>query len=83
MNQDGDRHELLDQLEHLKSLGEKAYSDMYESSGPGGASGCYSEAKECYYDAIRVANLLGLTEQAEALSQRLDHIKAVFRGQFC
>jgi hypothetical protein len=82
MNDDGDRYELQAQLEHLKSLGENAYSDMYDASSPSGAAGCYSEAKECFYDAIGLAERLGLPEEAAALQERLDHIKAVFRSQF-
>jgi hypothetical protein len=53
---------------------------MYESGR--GANGCYSSAKDAFYDAIGLANELGLKEEAEALSKRLEHIKAVFRSQF-
>ena len=72
----------LAQLEHLKAMGEKAYDDMYEAHSSSGATACYSDAKECYYDAIGLANKLGLKEEAESLHQRLAHIKAVFRSQF-
>jgi hypothetical protein len=72
----------LAQLERLKALGEKAYDDMYEAHSPSGATACYSDAKECFYDAIGLANSLGLKDEAEALSKRLAHIKAVFRSQF-
>jgi hypothetical protein len=82
MTQDDDRQELLAQMEHLKSLAEKSYGDMYETGSPSGATGCYSEAKECYYDAIRLARELGLDDEAAALVKRLEHIKEVFRGQF-
>ena len=68
--------------EHLKAMGEKAYDDMYEAHSSSGATACYSDAKECFYDAIGLANRLGLKDEAEALSERLAHIKAVFRGQF-
>jgi hypothetical protein len=83
MTDQDDREELLAQLEHLKSLAEKAYGDMYETGSPSGATACYSEAKECLHDAIRVATQLGLGEQVDDLNHRLDHIKAVFRSQFC
>lgn len=83
MTDDADREELLAQLEHLKSLAETAYGDMYEAGGPSGATGCYSEAKECLCDAIHLALQLGLNAEAETLQQRLEHIKAVFRSQFC
>ncbi len=77
-----EREAQLEQLKHLKAMGEKAYDDMYEAHSPSGATACYSDAKECFYDAIRLAGRLGLKEEAEALSERLAHIKAVFRSQF-
>ncbi len=69
-----------DNLRRLKALGEKYYDQMYESRR--GATGCYSNAKDAYHSAIALANELGMKEEAEALSKRLDHIKAVFRSQF-
>ena len=71
-----------EQLAHLKAMGEKAYDDMYEAHSPSDANARYSDAKECYYDAIGLANRLGLKEESDALSARLAHIKAVFRSQF-
>jgi hypothetical protein len=53
---------------------------MYESGR--GANGCYSNAKDAFYDAVALAKGLGLNEEADALSKRLEHIKAVFRSQF-
>jgi hypothetical protein len=70
----------LDRLRQIKALGEKYYDQMYESRF--GATGLYSSAKDAFYDAIGVANELGMKEEADALSKRLDHIKAVFRSQF-
>jgi hypothetical protein len=67
-------------LRQLTALGEKYYDQMYESGQ--GARHCYSNAKDAFYDAIGLANELGMKEEAEALSKRLDHIKAVFRSQF-
>jgi hypothetical protein len=69
-----------DRLRQLKALGEKYYDQMYESRR--GATGCYSNAKDAFISAIGLANELGLKDEAEALSNRLDHIKAVFRSQF-
>ena len=77
-----ERNAQLAQLERLKASGEKAYDDMYEAHSPSGATDCYSDAKECFYDAISLAKKLGLTDEAEALTKRLAHIKAVFRSQF-
>jgi len=66
-------------LAELERFAEDAYSEMYESRlSPAGA---YSEAKECFYTAIAYAKEIGATEDAERLSQRLDHVKNVFRNQ--
>jgi len=74
-------HELkLDQLRRLKALGEKYYDQMYETHL--GLNGLYSSAKDAFYDAISLANELGLKEESDALSHRLAHIKGVFRSQF-
>lgn len=70
----------LNQLRVCKAIGEKAYDQMYETRGS--LSGLYSDAKEAFYDAISIANELGLKEESEALTKRLEHIKAVFRSQF-
>jgi len=70
----------LSRLRACKALGEKAYDQMYETSGS--TTGLYSDAKEAFYDAIRIASELGLKEESAELSKRLDHIKAVFRSQF-
>jgi hypothetical protein len=67
-------------LRQLTALGEKYYDQMYESGQ--GARHCYSNAKDAFYDAISLANELGMKEDADRLSKRLDHIKAVFRSQF-
>ena len=77
-----EREQQLAQLEHLKKLGEKDYDDMYEAHSSSGATACYSDAKECYYDAIGLARRLGLEAETAALEKRLAHIKAVFRSQF-
>jgi hypothetical protein len=82
MADDTDKNAGLEQLAHLKAMGEKAYDDMYEAHSPSDANARYSDAKECFYDAIGLANRLGLKDEAEALSARLAHIKAVFRSQF-
>ncbi len=70
----------VDSLRRLKALGEKYYDQMYESRH--GVTGLYSNTKDVFNDAISLANELGMKEEAEALSKRLDHIKAVFRSQF-
>ena len=70
----------LNQLRACTAIGEKAYDQMYEAHGS--LTGLYSDAKEAFYDAIHIANELGLKDESEKLSKRLDHIKAVFRSQF-
>lgn len=67
-------------LRQLQALGEKYYDQMYENSR--GANRCYSNAKDAFSDAISLATELEMREEAEALSKKLEHIKAVFRSQF-
>jgi hypothetical protein len=71
-----------EQLARLKALGEKAYDDMYEAHSFGSANACYSDAKEFFRDAIGLAERMGEKDEADGLRKRLEHIKAVFRGQF-
>jgi hypothetical protein len=76
-----DERELkIDRLRQAKALGEKYYDQMYESRH--GVTGIYSDTKDVFGHAISLANELGMKEEAETLSKRLDHIKAVFRSQF-
>jgi hypothetical protein len=82
MADETERQQKLTQLGHLKAMGEKAYDDMYEAHSSSAANACYSDAKERFNDAIGLANKIGLTDEAEALTKRLEHIKAVFRSQF-
>jgi hypothetical protein len=82
MADETERQAKLAQIEHLRQLGEKAYDDMYEAHSFRDANDRYREAKDCYYDAIGLANELGLKDEAAALSERLWHIKEVFRHQF-
>ncbi len=53
----------LEQLAHLKAMGEKAYDDMYDAYPPGNAGAFYSDAKECFYDAIGLAGDWALTKR--------------------
>lgn len=72
----------LARLADFKRLGEQAYDQMYEASSASAATASYSDAKEAFYSAIQAARELGLEAEAKALEARLDHIKAVARGQF-
>lgn len=77
-----ERNQKLESLEACIRFGEEAYDRMYEEHSSSGATGRYSDAKEAYYDAIRLAGELGLKDKTAELEKRLEHIKAVFRSQF-
>lgn len=79
---DAERQKQLEHLEYLRQTAEKAYDDMYEVHSLRDANDRYRDAKEYYYDAIGLARQLGLIEEAEKMSDRLLHIKAVYRSQF-
>jgi len=79
---DAERKVRLENLERLRQTAEKAYDEMYEAHSYRDANDFYREAKECYYDAIALAQQLELNDEAEKMSERLLHIKAVYRSQF-
>ena len=74
--------EKLDRMHQCIRSGEDAYDRLYEPRTHSNPAGHYSEAKDSFGEAIALARQLGLDEQAQSLSQRLDHIKAVYRSQF-
>jgi hypothetical protein len=59
--------------------GEEIYDEIYETSNP---RGYLSEIKECFDAAIAAAESDGLTDEANRLRARLDHIVTVYRRQF-
>jgi len=63
----------------LERRGEEIYDEMYETSSP---VGYLSEIKECFAAAIAAAESDGLTDEAQRLQARLDHIVTVYRRQF-
>jgi cellobiose-specific phosphotransferase system component IIA len=69
-------------LAKCKAWAEKAYDDMYEAHSFSQANALYSDAKEGFYDAIKLADELDMANEADALRKRLEHIKRVFRSQF-
>jgi hypothetical protein len=71
-----------DRLRWLEKEAERAYSGMYEVPFGAGTTGLYSDAKQFLDDAIALALRLGKREDAERSTERLAHIKAVFRSQF-
>jgi hypothetical protein len=66
-------------IAQLEALAEKAYDEMYETRSP---AGCYSDMKDCFADAIGVAERAGLEAEAKRLTARLEHCRAVYRSQF-
>ena len=80
--QEEERQTKLANLAHCRTRGEKAYDDMYEAHSFREANIYYSDAKEFFYEAIRLAEELGLKDEADSLKKRLGHIKGVFRSQF-
>ena len=70
---------LLKRIAACEALAEKAYDAMYDSRYPAGE---YSDLKDYFREAIDLAERAGLTAEAERLSQRLEHCKAVYRKQF-
>jgi hypothetical protein len=77
-----ERQTKLEQLERLKQLGEQAYDGMYDACTFRDSDNAYRDAKDSFYDAIGLARELGLAEEVEALSRRLEHIKDVYHSQF-
>ena len=77
-----ERQAKIKQIAQLRRRGEKAYDDMYEAHGFRDSDDRYWEAKDCFYDASRVAGELELKDEVDSLVNRLQHIKEVFRGQF-
>ena len=78
-----ERENKLRQLTICKLAGEQAYDDLYEKAhSSSAATAYYSDAKESFYTAIRLAGELGLEQEVEELEKRLEHIKQVFRSQF-
>lgn len=72
----------LDRLNECVLRGEDAYNQLYDPRIHNNPAGHFSEAKDSFGEAISLARELGLDEKAQALSDRLKHIKAVVRSQF-
>lgn len=73
------RLHLTEQMRRCAEFGENAYSEMYETRSPAGS---YSDAKDSFAEAARLAAELELPQEELAFRKRLDHIKNVFRSQF-
>jgi hypothetical protein len=68
-----------DPVAEFEALAEQAYDEMYDAPNP---TGRYSDLKDYFIAAIGAAERLGRTADAERLTKRLAHCKAVFRSQF-
>jgi hypothetical protein len=77
-----ERQSRLDRLRECIKQGEDAYDQLYEPRTHANPAGHYSDAKDFFSEAIVLARELGLQDQAEELSQRIAHIKNVYRSQF-
>jgi 2-keto-4-pentenoate hydratase len=72
-----------EELDRFEAMAEDACSRMYEVGSFTAAAGCYSDAKYFFACAIGQARRAGQADQVARLEQRLDHVRAVYRGQFC
>jgi hypothetical protein len=77
-----ERQDKLERLDRCIKLGEDSYDQLYEPRTHTNPAGHYSDAKDFFSEAIGLAGELGLNDQAQALSERLAHIRAVYRSQF-
>ena len=77
-----ERQGKLERLDRCIKLGEDSYDQLYEPRTHTNPAGHYCDAKDFFSEAVGLASELGLNDQAQALSERLAHIKAVYRSQF-
>jgi hypothetical protein len=66
-------------IAEYEALAEKAYDAMYDSRNP---AAHYSDLKDYFAQAVGAAERAGLKQEAERLTKRLDHWRAVYRSQF-
>jgi hypothetical protein len=69
-------------IQRFEQIAERAYGLMYDADSFSSATAHYSDAKEAFHDAIAAARQAGDIAAAGRLSERLAHVKAVFRSQF-
>jgi hypothetical protein len=70
------------ELARLERLAEQAYSAMYEVPPLSSAKDDYDDACLHFGRAIEQADRLGLTSEVARLTQRRDHVRAVYASQF-
>ena len=70
---------MLAEIRKFEQLADKAYDEMYDSRTP---AACYSDFKDYFASAIGAAERAGLGAEAKRLSDKLNHCRQVYRGQF-
>ena len=70
---------LIARMRECIHLGEKAYSEMYDSRSPAGK---YSDAKDFFVEAMHLASDLESAKEEQEMRERLEHIQKVYRSQF-
>ena len=70
------------ELARLESLAEQAYAAMYDVPPLRSAKDDYENACLYFHQAIEAARRLGLSSEVARLTQRRDHVRAVYDSQF-
>jgi hypothetical protein len=70
------------ELGRLEFLAEQAYAAIYDVPPLHSAKGDYEDACLWFQRAIDEATRLGLPDEVARLTQRLDHVRAVYNSQF-
>jgi hypothetical protein len=70
------------ELARLELLAEQAYGAMYDVPPLRSPKDDYNNACLYFHQAIEEATRLGLASEVARLTQRRDHVRAVYDGQF-
>jgi hypothetical protein len=79
MKNEEEVREKLAAIEACKAAGERAYDRMYDVRDRAELMWQTEVATDAYREAYRIADELGLREQASEIMDRLRHVKAVSR----
>jgi hypothetical protein len=69
------------EIARFEALAEQAYSTMYDTRDHN-VKDCFDDALYNLSRALDIAQMRGLTEEAERLTKRCNHIRAVYDSQF-
>jgi len=72
----------LHPYQELERLAGAAYDAMYEAGARHAAKMAYEDASLHFSRAIDAARAAGAEADAERLSRRLEHVRAVYNSQF-